>query len=134
MKTLTKAQLEVYEFIAQYIKTSGHSPSTRDICSRFRLASTSTAAHYVQKLEEAGYISRTPGRARTIILIETNQPSRQTMKAETVMAALNAARQADVGLLWLARLLADAQLDKVRDSAGWLEYLTRMVESMEGSK
>ncbi len=62
---------EIHRRVYQYIKTrteQGYSPSIREICHDLDIASTSTAARYVNRLVEEGYLDKIDGRNRAIKL------------------------------------------------------------------
>lgn len=48
----------------------GYSPSIRDIMDATGITSTSVASYHIVKLERAGLIKRTPGVARSYVLVE----------------------------------------------------------------
>lgn len=66
---LTKRQKEVLDFVKSYSKKNGYSPSLQEIQKQLKLASVSTAHFHISKLQNAGYITRLDGKARSI---ETN--------------------------------------------------------------
>jgi repressor LexA len=67
MKVLSRRQCEVYNFIVNFIKSRGYSPSLRDISGRFGFSSPATAHKYLVMLEDAGLIVR--GRRNSLIQI-----------------------------------------------------------------
>ena len=56
--TLTKVQLRVLEFLRSEIRSSGRSPTMREIQAEFGYASPHTPQYHVKKLIEAGYLQR----------------------------------------------------------------------------
>lgn len=58
---------KVYEYIKQRTE-EGFSPSIREICRDLDIASTSTAARYVNYLVDEGYLEKIEGRNRAIKL------------------------------------------------------------------
>ena len=58
MKPLTPQQRRVLDLIRRQVAEQGYPPSVRDICRELGFRSTSTAHHYLEKLEEGGYIER----------------------------------------------------------------------------
>lgn len=70
MKPLTPQQEKVLDFIRAYIEKEGYPPSVREICQAIGFYSSSTAHHYLEKLEERGYIERHPSRPRAIRILE----------------------------------------------------------------
>ena len=65
MKPLTEKQQKMLDFLKERIRT-GVPPTVREICKAADIKSTSTAHAYLQKLEDAGYISREGGLTRSI--------------------------------------------------------------------
>lgn len=69
MKTLTKKQTDVYEYIKKYIKDNGYSPSMRDLSTFFN-KSTGTIQPMLKRLRERKYISYDDKKARTIKILK----------------------------------------------------------------
>lgn len=65
---LTKQQREVLNFVADFIKTHGFSPTLREIRSHMGWGSMSITHRVVTSLEERGHLRRLKGRARAIEL------------------------------------------------------------------
>lgn len=63
---LTKKQKKVLDFVTKYSTNNGYSPSHDEICKHFKLASVSTAHHYLKKLEEGGYLKKEANQPRGI--------------------------------------------------------------------
>lgn len=70
---LTKRQVQVLEFIAQYRATRGYSPTVREIAHLLGLSSVATVAEHISALEEKGMIHRRPNKARSITLTRTGR-------------------------------------------------------------
>ena len=68
MKHLTERERDVYLFISDYHEKHGYSPGMRDICKGCYFASVRSAALYIQRLQEKGYIDFTPKVARSIVI------------------------------------------------------------------
>jgi SOS-response transcriptional repressor LexA len=49
---------EIFDFIVDFMETSGYVPSTRQIVSGTSVASTSGVNYHVSRLIEAGYLSK----------------------------------------------------------------------------
>jgi repressor LexA len=58
----------VLEFVKEYIKENGYPPAYRDIVDAGVVSSTSVADYNLKKLEGRGDITRSPGKARTIVV------------------------------------------------------------------
>lgn len=70
---ITKKQKNVLEFIKKFQQKNEISPSLEEIKDKFNLASVSTAAYYVDKLEERGFIKKDNKQHRGISILE-NEP------------------------------------------------------------
>lgn len=58
MNTLTKRQKEILDFIAEYIKEKGISPTFEEIRERFGLSALSTVHEHISTLVDKGYLQR----------------------------------------------------------------------------
>ncbi len=74
MPTLTKNQKHVFDFIKQYEARKGYAPSLQEIRKHFKLASVSTAHHYVMKLQDAGYLDKESHQPRGISIAAKDIP------------------------------------------------------------
>lgn len=77
-KPLTKRQKSILDYIKDYIEENGFSPSIREICMAFGMASTRGAHRHLETLEAKGYIKR-ESTARSIKLIQEFVPSRKVV-------------------------------------------------------
>ena len=59
----------VYDFICSYLGTHGYPPSLREISANCFIG-RSTVIHHLDQLEAHGRISRKPGRARSITMLD----------------------------------------------------------------
>ena len=66
--TLTKRQLELLEFVRDFRKRSGYSPTMREIAGRFGLSSVATVAEHLDSLVAKGLIRRERDHARSVLL------------------------------------------------------------------
>ena len=69
-KRLTEAQLELFEWIKNYIKEFQHSPSIRQMMQGMHLKSPAPIQSRLKHLQEKGFISWQEGKARTLQLLE----------------------------------------------------------------
>lgn len=74
MPELSKMQKKIYDFIVQYIRTQGYSPSVREIGEAVGLKSPSTVHFHLKHLEEVGVIEKGAGKGRAISLTEPLEP------------------------------------------------------------
>lgn len=79
-KRLPPRRRKVLKVIDESVRRNGYSPSLREIGDAAGLASTSSVSHQVSKLEEAGLISREPGRPRTILVRPQSEPATRDQK------------------------------------------------------
>ncbi|MBE9126872.1 MULTISPECIES: transcriptional repressor LexA [unclassified Coleofasciculus] len=74
MESLTQAQQELYDWLVEYIQTSKHAPSIRQMMRAMNLRSPAPIQSRLEHLRGKGYIDWTEGKARTIrILGAANQ-------------------------------------------------------------
>jgi repressor LexA len=66
---LTKKQKAVLDFVRTFRKKNEFAPSLEEVRKHFKLASVSTAHHYMTKLEEGGYLSREANRPRGLAVL-----------------------------------------------------------------
>jgi repressor LexA len=69
-KPLTHKQRELLEFIQNHIALASYAPTYEEIRTVLGITSKSVVAHRLGKLKDAGYITWTPNRARTIRVVE----------------------------------------------------------------
>lgn len=67
---LTKKQKLVLDFVKQYQKSNGFSPSLEEIRQYFKLASVSTAHFHIKQLHKKGLLTKEENQARTISAIK----------------------------------------------------------------
>lgn len=66
---LTERQRAILQFIAETMRSSGSSPTVREIALHFGMASPKGVTDHLAALERKGYLTRTPGRSRNIHLV-----------------------------------------------------------------
>lgn len=71
---LTDRQQEIYEYIVHSLLELNRSPSLRDICGRFGMASTRAASDHVNALVRKGYLEKEADIARGIRLVRERMP------------------------------------------------------------
>ncbi|AFY34863.1 transcriptional repressor LexA [Calothrix sp. PCC 7507] len=74
MERLTEAQQELYEWLAEYIRTHQHSPSIRQMMQAMNLKSPAPIQSRLEHLRTKGYIEWTEGKARTIRILRAAAP------------------------------------------------------------
>lgn len=70
---ITDRQREVYDFIVQRHAETGCGLGIREIGTAFGWASPTAAYCHLEYLEKRGYITRTPGRANSIVPVKEGQ-------------------------------------------------------------
>lgn len=69
MEPLTKAQQELYDWLVQYIHSTQHAPSIRQMMRAMNLRSPAPIQSRLERLKSKGYIDWTQGKARTLRLL-----------------------------------------------------------------
>ena len=69
MDALTPAQQELYDWLVDYIRTSQHAPSIRQMMRAMKLRSPAPVQSRLEHLRNKGYIDWTEGKARTIRIL-----------------------------------------------------------------
>ena len=67
----SKAELELYQFMFNYSQEFGYTPSYQEMVENTRAKTKSHVAYRLNKLEDAGWIERTPNLPRAIRLTKT---------------------------------------------------------------
>lgn len=70
MKPLTARQRQVLDFIATFSRSHGYPPTVREICKALKIASPSTVHFHLAALQDKGYLTREPGKSRTILVLK----------------------------------------------------------------
>lgn len=60
----------IYEAVRDYWEANGYSPSMHDIMEAAGVSSTSVTTYHLDLLAREGRVRRTPGVARSIVLVE----------------------------------------------------------------
>lgn len=55
---ISEKQQKILKFAGEYIRENGYPPSMREICAEAGISSTSVVSYNLDRLEEAGYITR----------------------------------------------------------------------------
>jgi repressor LexA len=74
MESLTPAQKELYDWLVEYIRSTQHAPSIRQMMKAMNLRSPAPVQSRLERLRNKGYIDWTDGKARTLRLL--HQPDR----------------------------------------------------------
>jgi repressor LexA len=63
---LTRRQREIYDYVCDFVKRSGYSPSLEEIAAHFGLNSVATVHKHVQHLVEKGFLRKAWNRSRSL--------------------------------------------------------------------
>ena len=74
MERLTEAQQELYEWLAEYIRSHQHSPSIRQMMQAMNLKSPAPIQSRLEHLRAKGHIEWSEGKARTIRILRPQKP------------------------------------------------------------
>ncbi len=69
-RNFDEKQRELIQFIYDFTRQNGYTPSVREMCNKMNFASTSTIFYYLKKCEEQGIIRRAKGKNRAIELAD----------------------------------------------------------------
>ena len=69
MESLTPAQQELYDWLVEYIKSTQHAPSIRQMMKAMNLRSPAPVQSRLERLRNKGYIDWIDGKARTIRIL-----------------------------------------------------------------
>ncbi len=65
---LTQVERKVYHFLIDYLAERTFQPSVREIARHFRIPSTKTVTDLIASIERKGYVRRSPGRSRGLVI------------------------------------------------------------------
>ena len=74
MESLTPAQKELYDWLVEYISSTQHAPSIRQMMKAMNLRSPAPVQSRLERLRNKGYIDWTDGKARTLRIL--HQPDK----------------------------------------------------------
>lgn len=81
MESLTEAQQELYDWLVEYIRTTQHAPSIRQMMQAMSLKSPAPVQSRLEHLRTKGYIDWTEGKARTIRILRQSSPGMPVLGA-----------------------------------------------------
>ena len=112
MARLTKKQLAVYNYIDEFIKEKGISPSYRDICSGLGLSSVASVAEHVNNLVALGALKKGEGgSARSLEVIDIKHTETVNLfKNKLLELSLDDSKKSDVEILKKAAEILDLDL------------------------
>lgn len=74
MKSLTKKQKNILDFITNFINEHDYAPSYREIGEYFHLSSVATVAEHIDALKQKGYLEKQLNCARSLQLTPAYEP------------------------------------------------------------
>lgn len=83
MKSISKKQMEILDYIKEKVHDKGYPPSVREICEAVNLKSTSTVHGHLTKLEDLGFIRRDLTKPRAIEILGDNEFEIEELHPET---------------------------------------------------
>ena len=75
MASLTKRQQQVYDFIDDYQQQCGYAPTLQDIAAHLEVRGNLGVLRHLGALEKKGFIRRTAGSSRGIVLLGRGSPA-----------------------------------------------------------
>lgn len=72
-KELTDRQLEILQYIQQFISETGYPPTLRDIGKNFGMASTYGVQRHIEALEKKGYLTRDSNTSRGLNIVREGE-------------------------------------------------------------
>lgn len=112
MARLTKKQLAVYNFIDDFIKEKGFSPSYRDICAGLNLSTPATVAEHVNNLIKLGALKKGES-ARSLEVIDIiHSETVALFKNKLLELSVEPDKTADAETLRRAALILDLDLEE----------------------
>ncbi|VEP14598.1 Transcription regulator LexA [Hyella patelloides LEGE 07179] len=84
MESLTPAQQELYDWLVEYIRSTQHAPSIRQMMVAMNLRSPAPVQSRLERLRNKGYIDWTDGKARTLRIL--HQPEKGLSVLGTIAA------------------------------------------------
>lgn len=79
MRTVTKRQHEVLEYIKQYLKTHQYAPSFREIMQHFSFTSPGTVYRYIHVLKNKGLLDTKKQKSRSLVPLQNSEASHQQL-------------------------------------------------------
>jgi repressor LexA len=107
---LTKRQKEVMEFVTEFVRENGYSPSYEEMASGLKLASVATVHKHISSLEAKQYLSRSFNQSRSLQV--TNRYLQEQRRMEPQRAPADS-----VGVPLLGRIAAGMPIESVATDA-----------------
>lgn len=92
MKTLTKRQKEILEFIQAWIDKKGYSPTFREVMRHFEFSSVGTVVTHLKALTTKGYLQSEERKRRSLVPTPLEVPSKGGEEVELPFVGMVQAR------------------------------------------
>jgi repressor LexA len=109
MESLTEAQRQLYDWLAEYIRQHQHSPSIRQMMAAMSLKSPAPVQSRLEHLRNKGYIDWSEGQARTIRLLQSTPKGVPILGAIAATSLVETFPDSEVEHLDLSSLLLKPQ-------------------------
>jgi repressor LexA len=109
MESLTDAQRQLYDWLADYIHQHQHSPSIRQMMAAMNLKSPAPVQSRLEHLRNKGYIAWSEGQARTIRLLQSTPKGVPILGAIAATSLVETYPDSEVEHLDLSSLLLKPQ-------------------------
>ncbi|MFN5515981.1 MAG: transcriptional repressor LexA [Cyanobacteriota bacterium] len=104
MESLTRAQQELYDWLVEYIETTQHAPSIRQMMRAMNLRSPAPIQSRLERLRNKGYIDWTDGKARTLRILH-HKPKGVPVLGELVAGEVEEILETEVTKLDLGQII-----------------------------
>ncbi|MBJ7899954.1 MAG: repressor LexA [Cyanobacteria bacterium RI_101] len=104
MESLTRAQQELYDWLVEYIETTQHAPSIRQMMRAMNLRSPAPIQSRLERLRNKGYIDWTDGKARTLRILH-HKPKGVPVLGELVAGEVEEILETEVAKLDLGQII-----------------------------
>src|SRR3989442_14921386 len=82
---ITRRQRQVYDYISEFVRKHGYSPSSEESGKGLGLSSLATVHKHISNLEKKGLLTRDYNRSRSIDLLPPKGRLKQAMSVNTTM-------------------------------------------------
>jgi len=104
MESLTRAQQELYDWLVEYIETTQHAPSIRQMMRAMNLRSPAPIQSRLERRRNKGYIDWTDGKARTLRILH-HKPKGVHILGELVAGEVEEILETEVTKLDLGQII-----------------------------
>ena len=71
---------QLLNFINEYVDANGYPPTVREMCHAVKVSSTSTIAYYLNKLENNGFIKKSPNKNRALEVVQSPKQANEQLE------------------------------------------------------